>query len=461
MYDTISAEDRLTTTLLVDQQGTMHTLDDLRKGRLAGARRISLHLGLEKFPREVYDLSDSLEELDLSFNYLSSLPQDFGRLVNLKAVFFFNNQFKTLAPVLQDCPKLEIYGFRHNKITHIEASNLPKHLRWLILTGNQLHQLPSGMGQLQRLQKLMLAGNALTTLPADLGDCQNLELIRLASNQLQTLPDWLVSLPRLAWIAYGGNPLPSSITGGPRSTSVPKIQWQSLDILEKLGEGTSGIISRGIWRQPSGEQREVAVKVFKSALTSDGTPDDEQHTWVAAGPHRNLVSVLGQVVNHPKQARALVLTLIPPTYTPMGDPPDLTTCTRDTYPEYQQFSLSEIKTMALGVAQAAAHLHQQGILHGDLYPHNTSIDRYGTSLVGDFGAASFYNPQQPILGPGLQRIEVRAFGCYLDDTLSRLNSSQKGSGVQALEQLKEACFQPTVSKRPTFSDIIRTIYSIQ
>lgn len=33
------------------------------------------------------------------------------------------------------------------------------------------------------------------------------ELLRIAANRFQRLPAWLATLPRLAWLAYAGNPL--------------------------------------------------------------------------------------------------------------------------------------------------------------------------------------------------------------------------------------------------------------
>ena len=64
--------------------------------------------------------------------------------------------------------------------------------------------------------------------------------------------------------------------------------------------------------------------------------------------------------------------------------------------------------------------------------------------MGDFGAAS------------QQRIEVRAFGCLLDDlielTIARNNHEQQL--LQAFITLKNACTQPVVQLRPSFQEIL-------
>jgi len=49
----------------------LNTLEDLRAGKLAGSRRLKLACGLTEFPREIFDLADTLEILDLSGNALN------------------------------------------------------------------------------------------------------------------------------------------------------------------------------------------------------------------------------------------------------------------------------------------------------------------------------------------------------------------------------------------------------
>lgn len=54
----------------------MNTLEQLHNGQLAGTRKLTPRCGLTEFPREIFDLADSLEILDLSGNALTSLPDD-------------------------------------------------------------------------------------------------------------------------------------------------------------------------------------------------------------------------------------------------------------------------------------------------------------------------------------------------------------------------------------------------
>jgi hypothetical protein len=67
-------------------------------------------------------------------------------------------------------------------------------------------------------------------------------LIRLAANNLHlnSLPHWLSTLPKLSWLAIAGNDMPTEKKE--ENKGVHLINWEDLEILEKLGEGASGII---------------------------------------------------------------------------------------------------------------------------------------------------------------------------------------------------------------------------
>src|SRR5690606_20390463 len=132
--------------------------------------------GLTEFPTALFALAETLQVLDLSGNQLTCLPGDLQRLHKLRILFCSNNPFTQLPVVLGDCEQLEMIGFKACTITHVPEHSLPPRLRWLILTDNQLSELPAALGQRPRLQKLMLSCNQLAALP-DLSDCNALELL--------------------------------------------------------------------------------------------------------------------------------------------------------------------------------------------------------------------------------------------------------------------------------------------
>jgi hypothetical protein len=437
----------------------MDTLTALRSGQLMGATRINISAGLTEFPLDLLQLKDSLEVLDLSNNQLRSLPDDLSQFTRLQALFCYNNRFETIPEVVARCPNLSILGFRANQIHTLPEAIFTPHLRWLILTQNHITQIPATLGRCQQLQKLLLAGNQLRSLPGEVAHCHNLELIRLAANRLDALPDALLHLPKLAWLAYAGNPF--CLSGEGQGRSLRPIDWADLTLGEVLGQGASGVISKATWHDDP--PRTVAVKVFKGQLTSDGFPADEMNACITAGNHLHLVTLLGQLANHPEQRQGLVFDLIPPGYRALAGPPNLETCTRDTYRPDQIFTLTAIVNIGRGVAAAAAHLHERGILHGDLYPHNTLANDWGESLLSDFGAASLYDRRDRAVAEALEHLEVRAFGCLLEDLLTRCSPDdldRQEEAIAALHRLQQACVNPTPLHRPSFTEIYDTLIAI-
>ncbi|MFA6920615.1 MAG: leucine-rich repeat-containing protein kinase family protein, partial [Gallionella sp.] len=301
----------------------MNTLSLLRGGKLAGVRRLDLCCGLTQFPDEIYDLADTLEILNLSGNALNSLPDDLPRLHRLRVIFCSDNRFTRLPEVLGQCPALDMIGFKANQIKQLPSESLPAALRWLILTDNCLNSLPEDLGRYTRLQKLMLAGNQLRQLPDSMVACRNLELLRISANRFESLPDWLLSLPRLAWLAYAGNPFSDAFRD---EQTVNHIHWHHLDLQHRLGEGASGIVHKADWRAPDGA-REVAIKLFKGAVTSDGFPRSEKAACLAAGVHPNLIAATGRIVGHPDGVAGLVMPLVEASFKNLAGPPSLDSCT--------------------------------------------------------------------------------------------------------------------------------------
>jgi serine/threonine protein kinase len=105
-----------------------------------------------------------------------------------------------------------------------------------------------------------------------------------------------------------------------------------------------------------------------------------------------------------------------------------------------------------GTAAAVAHLHERGILHGDLYAHNLLVDAAGHTLLGDFGAASFFQPQSSS-GIALQQLEAQAFACLLEELLLRCNQDDQPHQQTRLWQLQARCSNPQPAERPLFVDI--------
>lgn len=416
----------------------MQTLAQLRSGSLNGIKRLTLSENLDVFPQEIFDLADTLEILDLSNNVLTSLPDDLCRLTHLKIAFFSNNRFTTFPASFKKCNNLYMIGFKSNQIETFDEDILPETISWLILTDNRLKTLPVSIGKLHKLQKCTLAGNRLETLPDEMAMCRNLELLRLSANNLQEIPSWLWNLPKLSWLAFSGNPC------SPKAQfELQEIPYESLEVSEKLGSGASGDIYKAYSKE---HQQPLALKLFKGAITSDGYAHDEMNATMSIGEHPNLIKVLSKLQGD--ERLGLILEYIPDIYRNLGLPPDFETCTRDTFTKETAFTAEAIYEVAKGIASASAHLHARGLMHGDLYAHNILINDNNHCYLGDFGAASFYEPHRK----EFERIEVRAFGCLLEDMLS-LCPIKAGNIYKTLVQLKKQCMNEAVEERPLFSEM--------
>jgi len=392
----------------------VQTLSQLQSGQLQGTKHLKLSQGLTTFPLEILTLADSLETLDLSNNLLSSLPVEISQLHRLKIIFASNNKFTVLPQALGQCPNLEMVGFKSNAITQVPQLSLPKKLRWLILTDNKITSLPDSLGERTLLQKLALAGNALTELPLNMSKLVNLELIRISANQLTQCPEQLLKLPKLAWFAFSGNPFCRS---NEVINTVQQFSSKSFKLHEVLGQGASGVISRATWNEPQSLfPAEIAVKIFKGSVTSDGYPQDELNACLKVGNHPNLVQSLAQV--NENDCLALIMNLIPAHFKNLGLPPTLKTCTRDTFENGYSLSFSKIQKIVTQMIDVFKHLHSNKVCHGDLYAHNTLVDKEANIIFGDFGAASMYHMLSDDQQESIVQIEQRALAHFIDDLLN-------------------------------------------
>ena len=412
----------------------LQTLQQLNNGELSGVKRLQLAENLSEFPEAIYSLADSLEILDLSNNALTSLPDDLARLSNLKILFCSNNQFTELPEVLGTCSKLEMIGFKSNQIRTVSGASLPRITRWLILTDNQIDILPDEIGELPRLQKLALAGNQLRKIPQSIKHCQNLELIRLSANMLTTFPDVLLALPKLAWLAFSGNPFCASRD---LHSEFKAVSANDVMLHQVLGQGASGVISKATWQDNRFSFPDtIAVKVFKGEVTSDGYPEDELDACLSIGVHDNIVKPLAKISE--PECSALLMALIPEHYYNLGQPPSLVSCTRDTFTQGQAFSIQQIGFIVAQMDAVLQHFIDKDICHGDLYAHNILINPEGHILFGDFGAASKYYNLSAEQKHGIQMIEDRAMRFFIDDMLSLCIEEDKDSDLYKALQSKVA-----------------------
>ncbi|HEX7963674.1 MAG TPA: protein kinase [Candidatus Saccharimonadales bacterium] len=408
-------------------------------------KKLTLH-GASQFPRELLDFASDIEILDMSFGKLSTLPDDFGRLQALRVAFFSFNLFTEVPRVLATCPKLEFIGMRSCRIASWAEDALPPSLQAITLTENELTSVPSSLAKLPHLRKLLLTGNRLRNLPPALENCRQLECIRLCVNEFSASPESLLArLPKLFCYADSGNPFSEHILAP--AGNMPSVTWGEIHIGEKIGESAKNAVFRAEYRGGA-----VAMKVFGNAITTDGLPDDEIRAALAAGEHSALVSATTRVLGMPDDKQAVLMPLIPPSFAPLGLPPDLHTYSRDTFGPEHQFSLAFITGVLRDVASGLQHLHSRGVMHGDVYAHNILANREGQAYLCDFGSACIYQPNQSSVR---EYIDVRGFGVLIEDLLSRC--TETGKQREHLDALEQACCLAEPNRRPRFRDIVKEL----
>ena len=118
--------------------------------------------------------------------------------------------------------------------------------------------------------------------------------------------------------------------------------------------------------------------------------------------------------------------------------------------------------LASSMASTLAHLHARCVLHGDFYGHNILHDGSGRALLGDFGAATLLSGLPAQLAAGLQKLEVRAFGCLLEELLERIAPTEGDDLLLArLAALRDACLDKLPANRPDFKALVSALTPLQ
>jgi len=216
----------------------------------------------------------------------------------------------------------------------------------------------------------------LNTLPKDIVNCQKIELLRLSNNQFSRVPEYIFELNNLAWISMANNPcfpLPD-LNKDKVYTNIKLIEN-----ISQIGEGSAGKVYKSIFNN-----EEVAVKHYKSKMTSDGLSTNEMYILSSIKKHKNLIEIIGYTYDNTKEDINGIIMPLFDNYNSVGLPPSFETITRDVYNE----EIINPEYIIQQIEKATNHLHKNSIIHGDLYSHNIIYNREKQhAVLTDLGAS--------------------------------------------------------------------------
>jgi hypothetical protein len=100
--------------------------------------------------------SSSISWLILTNNKIESIPDSFGRLINLRKLALANNRISFITPNILNCEKLELIRVSNNRLTCIPTHilKLPL-LAWIGFNGNKFDKIGSNLTNLD-IEKLFM-----------------------------------------------------------------------------------------------------------------------------------------------------------------------------------------------------------------------------------------------------------------------------------------------------------------
>jgi hypothetical protein len=178
-------------------------------GREGSIKLAVTYENLTSLPDEIGQLA-KLETLNLTGNQLTVLPEGIGKLANLRVLYLSHNQLAAVPEGIGKLANLQMLYLHSNQLAAVPEGigNLAK-LQTLSLSNNELMAVPEGIGKLANLQKLWLQNNQLTAVPEGIGKLANLQTLDLHNNRLTEVPEALGKLEKLEKLALAGNPLES------------------------------------------------------------------------------------------------------------------------------------------------------------------------------------------------------------------------------------------------------------
>ena len=160
----------------------------------------------------LFDSLEGLHELqELTIRFHSDLDyilNTIGNLFELKKLILTSNDIKEIPESIWNLPSLEELYLNDNSLTAIpETIGNLENLKILDLSSNMISHLPPSISNLKSLKSLDLSANNLKSVPRSIGSLTNLKILKMILCNLDELPDFIGNLSSLETLEVENNNL--------------------------------------------------------------------------------------------------------------------------------------------------------------------------------------------------------------------------------------------------------------
>ncbi|KRT85992.1 hypothetical protein AMK59_1546 [Oryctes borbonicus] len=163
---------------------------------------------LTEVPADVFNFERTLETLHIDGNKIIELPRTLFQCEELRYLDVSDNEIHTIPTLISKLINLQTLNISRNLLKYTDIPNSIhrcQKLTVLDLSSNILDKVPEGLSSLINLQELYLNDTYIEFLPASFGRLSNLTILELRDNNLISLPKSLRRLTSLVRLDLSNN----------------------------------------------------------------------------------------------------------------------------------------------------------------------------------------------------------------------------------------------------------------
>ncbi|RCH80622.1 hypothetical protein CU098_003214, partial [Rhizopus stolonifer] len=166
---------------------------------------------IQSIPEDMPRLLPNLVTFRIAANLIEKLPSRLDYWQHMRhfqlGSVYGGNRLVQLPDSITDMSLLEELDVSYNQLRSLPHDLAIQSLQFLNVSNNQLDFIPKSITQCQQLKSLNVSKNHLTTLPADLVSLSQLELLDISENLLCIMPAEILERMQSANLLITGNPL--------------------------------------------------------------------------------------------------------------------------------------------------------------------------------------------------------------------------------------------------------------